>query len=80
MIVSLSIANGMFLRLGFFLSRIMAWNLCGLIIISFFVNESIVILLSDSNVPINLESVSSEADMVLSSVKIMHRGYLDEEK
>ena len=58
LIVWLSIVNGMFVRLDFFLSRIMAWNLSGLIIISFFVNQSMAILLLDSNVPINLESVS----------------------
>ena len=37
------------------------------------------ILLSDSDVPINLESVSSQADRVLSSAKLCI-GYLDEEK
>ena len=60
----------MFVRLDFFLSRIMAWNLSGLIIISFFVNQSLAILLSDSNVPINLESVSPQAHRVLSSAKL----------
>ena len=60
----------MFVRLDFFLSRIMAWNLSGLIIISFFVNQSIAILLSDSNVSINLETVSPQADRVLSSAKL----------
>ena len=70
LIVWLSIVNGMFVRLDFFLSRIMAWNLSGLIIISFFVNQSMAILLSDSNVPINLESVSPQAHRVLSSAKL----------
>ena len=37
------------------------------------------ILLYDSNVPINLESVSPRADRVLSSAKLCI-GYLDEEK
>ena len=62
LIVWLSIVNGMFVRLDFFLSRIMAWNLSGLIIISFFVNQSMAILLSVSNVPINLGSVSPHED------------------
>ena len=48
----------------------MAWNLSGLIIISFFVNQSIVMLLSDSNVSINLKTVSPQADRVLSSAKL----------
>ena len=69
----------MFVRLGFFLSRRTAWNFSGLIGISFFVNQSMAILLSDSDVPINLESVSSQADRVLSSAKLCI-GYLDEEK
>ena len=40
----------MFLRLDYFLPRIMAWNLSELIIISFFVNQSMAILLSDAAV------------------------------
>ena len=36
----LSIVNGMFVRLDFLLSGMMAWNLSGLIIISFFINQS----------------------------------------
>ena len=63
----LSIFNEIFVRLDFFLSRIMGWNLSGLIIISFFAKQSMTILLPDSNVPINLESVSAQSDMVLSS-------------
>ena len=59
LIVSLSIVNGMFVRLDFFLTRLMAWNLSSLIIVSFFVNHSIAMLLSDSNVEINLENISS---------------------
>ena len=58
LIVSLSIVNGMFVRLDFFLTRLMAWNLSGLIIVSFFVNHSIAMLLSDSNVWINLKNIS----------------------
>ena len=60
----------MFVRLGFFLSRIMAWDLPESIIISFFVNQSMAILLSDSNVLINLETFSAQADRVLSSTKL----------
>ena len=56
--IQLSIVNGMFIKLDFFLSRIMAWNLSGLIVILFFVNQSIAMLLSDFNVSINLETVS----------------------
>ena len=37
---------------------------------SFFVNQSMAILLLDSNVPINLESVPPPADRVLSSAKL----------
>ena len=37
------------------------------------------ILLSDSNVPINLENVSPQANRVLSSAKLCI-GYLDKEK
>ena len=48
----------------------MAGNLSGLIIISFFVNQSMAILLLDSNEQINLESVSPQADRSLSSAKI----------
>ena len=60
----------MFARLDFFLSKIIAWNLPGLIIISFFVNQSIAILLSYANLSINLETVSPKADRVLSSAKL----------
>ena len=70
LIVSLSIVNGMFVRLDFFLTRLMAWNLSGLIIASFFVNHLIAMLLSDSNVQINLENISPQADIVLSSAKL----------
>ena len=56
----------MFVRLDFFLSRIMTWDFSGLINILFFVNQSMAILFSDSNVPINLESVSPQPDRVLS--------------
>ena len=50
LIVWVSIVNGMFLRLDYFLPRIMAGNLSELIIISFFVNQSMAILLSDAAV------------------------------
>ena len=48
----------------------MMWNLSGLTMISFFVNQSKAILLSNSNVSINLETVSPQADRVLSSEKL----------
>ena len=48
----------------------MAWNMSGLTIILFFVNESIAILLSDSNASIILESVSPQTGRVLSSAKV----------
>ena len=70
MIVGLSIVNGMFVRLDFFQSRIMAWNMSGLTIILFFVNQSIAALLSDSNASIILESVSTQTGRVLSSTKL----------
>ena len=60
LIVWLSIANRIFVRLNFFLPTIMTWNLSGLIFISFFV-----MWLSDFNVSINLETVSSLTDRVL---------------
>ena len=59
----------MFVKLDFFLSRIMAWSFSGIKIISFFVNQSIAIILSDSYVSINLETVSPQANSVLSSIK-----------
>ena len=48
----------------------MTWNLSGLIIISFFVNQSIAMFPSDSNVSVNLETVSLQADRVLLSAKL----------
>ena len=60
----------MFVGLDVFLLRIMALNLPGLIIISFFVNQSIAILLCNSNASINLETVSPRAESVLSPGKL----------
>ena len=48
----------------------MTWNLSGLLIISFSVNQPIVMSLSDSNVLINMKPISPEAHSVLSSVKL----------
>ena len=59
LIVWLSVVvNGMFARLDFVLSRIILLNLSGLIVISFFVTQAIAMLLWDSNVLINMETVS----------------------
>ena len=55
---------------SFFLSRVMSWNLSGLIIISYFVNQLIVILLSDSNVSTYFEAVSPQVDRVSSSTRL----------
>ena len=60
----------MFVRLEFFLSRKMTWGLSGLIIISVFRDQSITMLLSDSDVWINFKIVSPQADRVLSSEKL----------
>ena len=59
----------MFARLDFFLLRIIAFNVSGLKIISFYVNQSIAIF-SNFNVSINLETISSQADRVLASAKL----------
>ena len=59
----------------------MAWNLSGLIIISFFVNHCVTTLISDSNMSINLET--PQADIIRQVIiisKVRHRGYLGEEK
>ena len=48
----------------------MAWNLSRLIIVSFFVNQLMAILLSDSKVQINLERVSPQVGRVLLSAKL----------
>ena len=61
----------MFARLDFFLSRKMTWGLSGLIIISVFRDQSITMLLSDSDVWINFKIVSPQADRVLSSEKLL---------
>ena len=61
----------MFVRLDFFLSRKMTWGLSGLIIISVFRDQSITMLLSDSDVWINFKIVSPQADRVLSSEKLL---------
>ena len=60
----------MFVRLDFFLSRIMACNLSGLIIMSFIANQFIAISLPDSNVSINLETFFPQADRVLLPAKL----------
>ena len=49
----------------------MTWGLSGLIIISVFRDQSITMLLSDSDVWINFKIVSPQADRVLSSEKLL---------
>ena len=73
------IVKGMFVRLDFLLSRIMAWNFSGLKIILFYVNQLIAILLSDSNVSHNVETFFRSRQGITIS-KIMDSGYVDEEK
>ena len=70
LLVWLSTTKEMFVRLDFFLSRKMTWGLSGLIIISVFRDQSITMLLSDSDVWINFKIVSPQADRVLSSEKL----------
>ena len=70
LLVWLSTTKEMFVRLDFFLSRKMTWGLSGLIIISIFRDQSITMLLSDSDVWINFKIVSPQADRVLSSEKL----------
>ena len=70
LLVWLSTTKEMFVRLEFFLSRKMTWGLSGLIIISVFRDQSITMLLSDSDVWINFKIVSPQADRVLSSEKL----------
>ena len=60
----------MFVRFDFFLSRMMAWNLPGLIIISLFGIKLIAMLLSESNVTIEFKTVSHQTDRVLSPTKL----------
>ena len=70
LLVWLSTTKEMFVRLDFFLSRKMTWGLSGLIIISVSRDQSITMLLSDSDVWINFKIVSPQADRVLSSEKL----------
>ena len=65
LIVWLSVVvNGTFVKLDFVLSRIIALNLFGSIIISFFVIQTVAMLLLNFNISTKLGTVSPQADRV----------------
>ena len=65
-------------KIGIFCIKNNRLEIIWVTIISFFVNQSIAVLLSDSNMLINLETISPQADRVSSSsAKLCKRGYIN---